>query len=100
MTEEQIRDALKAVVDPEIGVNIVDLGLIYKVALNPGKVYIQLTMTSPACPLHNLISRDMEKVLHQTFPDLGSLTIELVWEPLWSPEMMSETAKNQLGWTK
>lgn len=98
MKEEQICEALKQVFDPEIGVNIVDLGLIYKVEIKPEEVYIQLTMTSPACPLHGVITRNMDKVLRQTFPDLGPITIELVWEPPWTPEMLSDTAKKQLGW--
>lgn len=98
MTAEQIRDTLKQVLDPEIGVNIVDLGLVYNIEVRPEEVYIQLTMTTPACPLHGVITRDIDKVLRQTFPDLGPMTIELVWEPPWTPEMMSDAAKKQLGW--
>jgi len=98
MNEESIFETLKIVMDPEVGVNIVDLGLIYKVELRPEEVYIQLTMTSPACPLHGVITRDIDKVLRQTFPDLGEMTIELVWDPPWSPELMSAAAKKQLGW--
>ena len=98
MNAEQIRETLKKVLDPEVGINIVDLGLIYTIEIKPEEVYIQLTMTSPACPLHGVITRDIDKVLRQTFPDLGPMTIELVWEPPWSPEMMSDTAKKQLGW--
>ena len=98
MTVEQIRETLKQVLDPEVGVNIVDLGLIYKIEINPEEVYILLTMTSPACPLHGVITRDMDQVIRKSFPDLGEMTIELVWEPAWSPEMMSDTAKKQLGW--
>ena len=99
MQEETIREVLKKVVDPEIGVNIVELGLVYQVEIRPEEVYIQLTMTSPACPLHGVITRNMDKELRQAFPDLGEMTIELVWDPPWSPTMMSETAKKQLGWT-
>lgn len=99
MEPEQILENLKAVLDPEVGVNIVDLGLIYKVELKPEEVYIQLTMTSPACPLHGVITREMDKVLRETFPDLGPMTIELVWDPPWSPELMSAAAKQQLGWS-
>jgi len=98
MSEKQIRQALKQILDPEIGVNIVDLGLVYSIETRPEEVYIQLTMTSPACPLHGVITRKMDQVLRETFPDLGHMTIELVWEPPWSPEMMSDTAKKQLGW--
>jgi len=99
MEPEQILESLKAVLDPEVGVNIVDLGLIYKVDMKPEEVYIQLTMTSPACPLHGVITRDMDKALRETFPDLGPMTIELVLDPPWSPELMSEAAKKQLGWS-
>ena len=98
MNEEQIRNSLKEVYDPEIGVNIVDLGLVYHVELRPEGAYIQMTMTSPACPLSEVITRNMDQVLRRTFPSLGEITIELVWNPPWSPEMMSDVAKTQLGW--
>jgi metal-sulfur cluster biosynthetic enzyme len=98
LTEDTIRQTLKAVLDPEVGVNIVDLGLVYEVEIRPEEVYIQLTMTSPACPLHGVITRNMDKALRQAFPDLGEMTIELVWDPPWSPTMMSVEAKQQLGW--
>ena len=98
MNEESIRTALKSVLDPEVGVNIVDLGLVYEVSIRPEEVYIQLTMTSPACPLHGVITRDMDKAVRQAYPDLGEMTIELVWDPPWSPDLMSAAAKKQLGW--
>jgi len=98
MIKEQICETLKQVLDPEIGINIVDLGLVYAVEIKPEEVHIQLTMTSPACPLHGAITDHMKKILRQTFPELGPMTIEMVWEPPWSPEMMSEAAKKQLGW--
>ena len=98
MTPEDILETLKTVLDPEVGVNIVDLGLIYTVEQRPEEVYIQLTMTSPACPLHGVITRNMDKAIRQKFPDLGEMTIDLVWDPPWSPERMSAAAKQQLGW--
>jgi metal-sulfur cluster biosynthetic enzyme len=98
MNKEQILDTLRGVVDPEVGINIVDLGLVYRVDIQPGEVYIKITMTSPACPLHGVITANMDKVLRRAFPTLGYMTIELVWDPPWSPDMMSETAKKQLGW--
>ena len=98
MNEEIILETLKNVIDPEIGVNIVDLGLVYQVEIRPDEVYIKLTMTSPACPLHGIITKNMDDVLRQNFPDLGKMTIEIVWDPPWSPEMMSNTAKQKLGW--
>lgn len=98
ITEGDIRETLRQILDPEIGINIVDLGLIYAVEIKPEEIYIQLTMTTPACPLHGLITRNIEQVLRQTFPDLGPITIDLVWDPPWTPEMMSDAAKSQLGW--
>jgi len=99
MNEDIIIETLKSVFDPEVGVNIVDLGLIYKVEIRPDEVYIQLTMTSPACPLHGVITKDMDNAMRRKFPDLGEMTIELVWDPPWSPELMSSAAKHQLGWS-
>ena len=99
MTEEKIRETLKEILDPEIGLNIVDLGLVYQIELRPEELYIQITMTSPTCPLSGVITRNMDQVLRKTFPNLGEMTIELVWDPAWSPELMSDTAKKQLGWS-
>jgi len=99
MKEEQILDALREVYDPEIGVNIVDLGLIYTISSDAEGVFIELTMTSPACPLGDLIVRNMKKALWSAFPEIGEIDIELVWEPQWSPEMMSEDAQQRLGWS-
>ena len=99
MTREQIRETLKEILDPEVGINIVDLGLVYQIELRPEELYIQITMTSPTCPLSGVITRHMDQVLRKTFPDLGEMTIELVWDPPWSPELMSDTAKKQLGWS-
>ncbi len=98
INKEQIYETLRQVDDPEIGVNIVDLGLVYQVETQPENVYIQITMTSPACPLHGVIIRNMDKALRGRFPEIGEMTIELVWDPPWSPDMMSEDAKKQLGW--
>lgn len=99
MTREQIRETLKEILDPEVGINIVDLGLVYQIELRPEELYIQITMTSPTCPLSGVITQNMDQVLRKTFPDLGEMTIELVWDPPWSPELMSDTAKKQLGWS-
>jgi metal-sulfur cluster biosynthetic enzyme len=98
MNEQQILETLKGVCDPEIGINIVDLGLVYQVEKRPEDLYIQITMTSPACPLHGVITRDIDRALRHAYPELGAMTIELVWQPPWSPDMMSESAKKELGW--
>ncbi len=98
MNEGQILELLKQVHDPEVGVNIVDLGLVYQVEIRPEELYIQITMTSPTCLLHGVIIRNMDQALRGRLPEIGEMTIELVWDPPWSPDLMSESAKQQLGW--
>ncbi|GAB4397951.1 MAG: metal-sulfur cluster assembly factor [Anaerolineales bacterium] len=98
MNAEQILETLKFILDPEVGVNIVDLGLIYNVCIDGGSVSIDLTMTTPLCPLHGMITHQMDTLLRKRFPELNQLNINLVWEPRWTPEKMSATARRQLGW--
>lgn len=95
----EILEALKEVYDPEIGMNIVDLGLIYGIDWDDeeGRVHIDLTLTSPGCPLGPQIIRDIRRELR----DLDSVLevdVDLVWSPLWHPSMMSEHAKEELGY--
>ena len=97
VSEKLILTALKHVLDPEIGVNIVDLGLVYEVKVENGDVYIQMTMTTPGCPLHESISRGAEEAVRQ-LPGVESVKVDLVWEPAWTPERMSDWARKQLGW--
>jgi len=98
-TKDEIVQALKNVEDPEIGMNIVDLGLIYGVNWDEeaGDVQIDLTLTSPGCPLGPEIIRDIKREL-RTFRDVYSVDVDLVWQPLWHPSMMSEYAKDELGY--
>jgi metal-sulfur cluster biosynthetic enzyme len=98
MTEEKVMQSLRDVVDPEIGINIVDLGLVYNVDIQPEGILVEITMTTPTCPLHAVITRDAEQVLQSNFPEAKSVEIELVWEPIWNPSMMSKSAKQLLGW--
>ncbi len=97
-TEEQIRAALSEVNDPEIGINIVDLGLIYVIETSSAGVFVKMTMTTPACPLHTYLSRTSEETIRRHCPDAPPVHIELVWEPAWSPARMSSAARKQLGW--
>ena len=96
--EATIRDALRLVDDPEVGMNIVDLGLIYRVDVNGDKVVIEMTMTSPACPMSDMILDEVEAVLDKILPPTAFLEILLVWTPPWDPSMMSPAAKARLGW--
>jgi metal-sulfur cluster biosynthetic enzyme len=99
LNEAQILHTLRMVVDPEIGVNIVDLGLVYKVELQDGAVRIDMTMTSPTCPLYQIIFNESKALLLRKFKDeIKSIDISLVWDPPWNPEMMTSFAKRQLGW--
>ncbi len=97
VSEKLILTALKHVLDPEIGVNIVDLGLVYEVKVENGDVYIQMTMTTPGCPLHESISKGAEEAVRQ-LPGVENVKVDLVWEPAWTPERISDWAKKQLGW--
>ena len=91
-------ETLRDVIDPEVGLNIVDLGLVYGVDAVGGGLQVQLTMTTPACPLGDEIVRDAEARL-RALPGVRAVTVELVWEPAWGPERMSAYAKELLGWS-
>ncbi|MDP3438431.1 MAG: metal-sulfur cluster assembly factor [Azonexus sp.] len=97
-TPAQIRNALRAVVDPEVGLNIIELGLVYEVEVTPAEVKVLLTMTSPACPLSDLIIADAESALQEVLDPAIQVMIELVWSPPWEPSMMSDKARESLGW--
>lgn len=99
MNESQILHTLRMVDDPEIGINIVDLGLVYRVAVVDQEIQLDLTMTSPTCPLHQLIIRQAREILLRKFhSEVKLVEITLVWDPPWRPEMMSDAARRQLGW--
>lgn len=96
--EAQIWEALRSVLDPEIGVNVVDLGLIYNVEVSGNDVRVAMTMTTQACPLHTYITEAAEAAIRQLAPEAGTVRVDMVWDPPWSPAMMSAAAKQQLGW--
>lgn len=95
--EIAVRDTLLRVIDPEVGINIVDLGLVYGLDVRDDFIGIDLTMTSPACPMGEMILEDLHGKIQRDFPD-ARVEVELVWEPPWDPEMMSDRAKSNLGW--
>lgn len=102
VTEELVREELKKVIDPELFVNIVDLGLIYNVELAPpteeGKVNIKIdmTMTSPMCPAGPQMIANSKQVLGQV-ESVGEVEVKIVLDPPWSPDRMTEDARDQLG---
>ncbi len=95
---DKLRDALRQVVDPEIGINIVDLGLVYGLERTDGGVRLDLTLTSPACPMGESIVAEAEFVLQESLPPGALVDVNLVWDPPWSPHRMSEQARSTLGW--
>ncbi|MDQ5887899.1 MAG: metal-sulfur cluster assembly factor [Neisseriaceae bacterium] len=96
--QDQVRDILRKVVDPEVGINIVELGLIYRIESMPAHVLIEMTMTSPACPMGDLIEDDARQELARGLPPGRQVELRLVWEPPWDPSMMSESARTHFGW--
>jgi len=101
MPEEQLREnlisALRTIYDPEIPVNIYDLGLIYLIDIEPsGKVYIEMTLTAPACPVAGTFPATVEDRLSEV-PGVSEVRVELVWEPAWSMDMLSDETRLELG---
>jgi FeS assembly SUF system protein len=95
--EEGIVEALKTVFDPEIPVNIYEMGLIYDIDIEPsGEVAIVMTLTSPACPVAGSLPGEVQGKIARV-PGVAAARVDLVWEPAWSPSMMSEAAKLELG---
>lgn len=96
---ERIRGALREVIDPEVGMNVVDLGLIYGIDAAGQRVNITMTMTTPACPMGSYLTDRVREAAQQAVPEAGEIRVDLVWEPHWSPEMMSDHAKRHFGWS-
>lgn len=93
ITAREVTEALKKCVDPEIGINIVDLGLLHNIRIDDSNnIYVRLTMTSPMCPVTSVILADVQLRLEH-IQDAGKVEIDLVWEPAWTPEMISEEAR-------
>jgi len=105
MDEEALLDALRSVDDPEAGMNIVELGLVYGVEATPVRnaparwiANVRMTMTSAACPLGDYLTDAVRNALQARFPEIEEVNVELVWDPPWTPERMSEEARNFFGW--
>ena len=95
---EEVWQALTEVLDPELGLNVVELGLVYEIT-EPGEgdVAVRMTMTTPGCPMHDSISGSVEwAVMHVN--NVASAKVDVVFDPPWTPDMMTLEAKNKLGW--
>lgn len=97
VTREAVISCLEGVIDPEIGLNIVDLGLIYGVEIDDdGMVHVQMTLTTPGCPMHDQMSTAAVRVLKR-MEGVKDAHVEVVWDPPWTPERMTNRAKVMLG---
>ena len=95
--EEDVIEVLREVFDPEIPVNIYELGLIYDVDIQEGgRVQVKMTLTSPGCPVAGSLPGEVQARV-EAVPGVASADVELVWDPAWNPSMMSEAARLQLG---
>lgn len=95
--EEKVIEALRTVYDPEIPVNVYELGLVYDIDVDPtGAVAIRMTLTSPGCPVAGSLPPEVESKV-RAIPGVTSCRVDLVWDPPWTPNQMSEAAKLQLG---
>jgi metal-sulfur cluster biosynthetic enzyme len=96
ITKEQVLEQMKEVSDPEIGMDVVNLGLVYDVEINDDRVYIKMTMTAPTCPVTPWILSEAQRVV-ENIEGVEAADVELVWEPPWNPEMMTDEAKEALN---
>ena len=101
VTEQDVHDALRQVYDPEIPVNVVDLGLIYNVRIEPrdaesAKVDVDMTMTTPGCPAHGMLTTHAREKIEQ-IPGVKEVNVNLVWSPPWTPARLSAEARKKLG---
>ena len=96
VNESQVMNALRTVIDPEIGLNIVDLGLVYDIIIEEAMITVTMTLTTPGCPMHSSITGWVENQVKSLEPGY-EVFVNLVWEPAWTPDKMSEEAKQLLG---
>ena len=96
-TEESVRSALTGVLDPELGINIVDLGLVMEIRVAPGSVFVALGVTSPTCPLGPHLAESSRTAIEAIAPG-ARVEVEITLDPPWSAERMSDAARELLGW--
>lgn len=94
--EGLVLETMRGILDPELGINVVDLGLLYELRVTQTEIYAKMTMTTPGCPMHGSIIEAVERALQLYFP-LKTISVELVWEPPWTPERLSPEARETLG---
>jgi metal-sulfur cluster biosynthetic enzyme len=93
-----LRQALTQVIDPEVGMNIVDLGLVYDIRIAAERIEVDITMTTPACPMSSMIAEQAREVILAALPAETEVMVNLVWDPPWDASMMSDHAREHFGW--
>lgn len=96
ITEQNVREVLKECYDPEIPLNVLDLGLIYAIRLDDSVVEIDMTLTAPGCPMHAMISKGIEAKVRK-MDGINDVKVNVIWDPPWTPERISEEGKKILG---
>ncbi len=97
-SEATVLEALKEVLDPELGENVVDLGLIYGVDVHDSRVDVTMTLTTAGCPLHASMAAAVERAIRLMVPGVEDVCVELVFDPPWTPARLSPAARRNLGW--
>jgi len=97
LTQDTVLNALRQVNDPELGINVVDMGLIYAVDIDGNKVKIDMTLTTPGCPMHSFIARQIWHAVNN-LPEVSETAVRVVWDPPWTPDRLSPVARAHLGW--
>ncbi|MCD6733789.1 MAG: metal-sulfur cluster assembly factor [Burkholderiaceae bacterium] len=96
--DDAVREALREVEDPEAGMNIVDLGLVYLIEVGEKSVHVEMTMTTAACPMADMITDNAHRAIAAISPPDAAIDVELVWDPPWSPDKMTGIARDHFGW--
>ncbi len=99
ITKDKVTSCLQNVIDPELGINVVDLGLIYNVLIDANKISVDMTLTTPGCPMAGTLAGSVEQAVREAFEE-ADVEVSLVWDPPWSPDRLSDAAKEQLGYTR
>ena len=98
MNEADVRGALRSVEDPEVGMSVLDLGLVYGISVGEGTVRVEMTMTSPACPASHYLVDEAAAAIRAIVPQGTRVEVVLVWDPPWTPERMSAEVQKRFGW--
>lgn len=93
-----LRELLREVIDPEVGLDMIDLGLLYRLEYIGGALEADMTMTSPACPVTTMMAAEVERILRAALPAGTPCRVRVVWEPPWGPERISDAGRSRLGW--